>query len=74
MVTVTTLGASGKTAESVATESGVSERTVRRDAEYTEAVERIRKVNGKAASDLLSGSLKVPKNPSSPSAVSTTAI
>jgi hypothetical protein len=53
----TTKGAAKKVA--AATKS--SEGTVRRDGAYVEAIDVIRKVNAKAAADIESGAMKVPK-------------
>jgi hypothetical protein len=49
-----------KTAQIIAKETGVTERTIHRDAAYVEALDSIGKVNSKAKSDIESGSLKVP--------------
>ena len=53
---------SDKTSETVGRSSGVSERTVRRDAEYAGALDRIAHVVGEAVrADIRSGNLVVPK-------------
>ena len=48
-------------AEEIAEETGVSVPTVKRAETYKDAIKRIRSVNSKAADDILSGSLSVPK-------------
>jgi hypothetical protein len=51
-----------KTAADIGKKHGnVNEKTVRRDGNYAEALDAIRTVNAKAAADIKSGSLKVPK-------------
>ena len=49
----------GKTAATVAEETGCSERSVYRKSKYAEALDTIRATNAKAADDIRSGSLKV---------------
>ncbi len=49
-------------AATVADETGVSEDTIKRDGQYAAALDVIRKVNGKAATDLESGDLKLSKS------------
>lgn len=45
----------------VAAKTGVSEKTIERDAEFVDALDAIGKVNSKAKHDIESGSLKVPR-------------
>ena len=52
----------GFSADEVAKETGVSEKTVRTDGKYAEAIEAIRAVNDKAASQIVSGDLQIAKH------------
>lgn len=51
---------SHKAAKEVAKETGVNEKTVRRDAEFVDAIDAIAKVNDKAAKDIADGAIKLP--------------